>query len=69
MLERFRDEAAPLRVMRIVDVTQRLIRSPTVTFHASEIGEEHFGLNIPNSVLNAALEDAVLAAPAIDWQR
>ena len=32
-------EAAPLRVMRIVDGTQRLIRSPVVTFRAAEIGE------------------------------
>lgn len=69
VLDRFRDEAAPLRVMRIVDVTQRLIRSATVTFHAAEIGEEYFGLNIPNSVLNGALEDAVTAVPSISWHR
>lgn len=69
VLERFQYEAAPLRVMRIVDATGRLIRSPTVTFHASEIGEEAFGLNIPNKALNAALSDAVLADPAIDWKR
>jgi len=68
-LARFRAEAAPLRVMRIVDVTQRLIRSATVTFHAAEIDEDYFGLNIPNSVLNGALEDAVLAATGIRWHR
>lgn len=69
VVERFRDEAAALRVMRIVDATGRLVRSPTVTFHASEIGEEAFGLNIPNRALNAALSDAVLADPSIDWLR
>lgn len=51
--------AAPLRTMRIIDATSRLVRSPTVTFHAAEIGETRFGLNIPNVVLNAALEQAV----------
>lgn len=69
VVERFRDEAAPLRVMRIVDATGRLIRSPTVTFHASEIDEEAFGLNIPNKALNTALSDTVLADPAINWLR
>jgi len=59
--------AAPLRVMRIVDATRRLIRSPVVTFHASEIGEAYFGLNIPNSALNAVLEQQVLETPGIDW--
>jgi 2-octaprenyl-6-methoxyphenol hydroxylase len=61
--------AAPLRVMRIVDGTNRLIRSPVVTFHAGEIGEEFFGLNVPNRDLNAALEQAVVAHPDIEWRR
>jgi 2-octaprenyl-6-methoxyphenol hydroxylase len=51
--------------MRIIDATHRLIRSPTVTFHAAEIGEARFGLNIPNIALNAALEKAITAEPAI----
>jgi len=62
-------ESAPLAVMRIVDATRRLIRSPVVTFRAAEIGERHFGLNIPNRVLNAALGDAVKAQPLIDWKK
>ena len=53
--------------MRIVDGTQRLIRSPVVTFHASEISEPHFGLNIPNPVLNNALEKAARHEPRIVW--
>lgn len=59
------DQAAPLRAMRIVDGTRRLVRSPVVTFHAGEIGEPHFGLNIPNAALAAALDEAVAARPAI----
>lgn len=60
------DKAAPLKVMRIVDATARLVRSPVVTFRASEIDEDYFGLNIPNSALNAALASAVASQPAID---
>ncbi|KXF77412.1 2-octaprenyl-6-methoxyphenyl hydroxylase [Paramesorhizobium deserti] len=58
-------EAAPLATMRIVDATRRLIRSPTVTFHAGEIGETAFGYNMPNTVLNKVLADAVDAEPRI----
>ncbi len=63
VLAALRPKAAPLKVMRIVDATKRLIRSPVVTFRAAEIGEDHFGLNMPNRDLNAALEAAV-ADPA-----
>lgn len=69
VLEAVRDQAAPLRMMRIVDATRRLIRSPTVAFRASEIGEEQFGLNMPNAALVRALADAVRARPEIDWRR
>jgi 2-octaprenyl-6-methoxyphenol hydroxylase len=54
--------------MRIVDATKRLIRSPVVTFRASEIDEERFGLNLPNNVLVPALAAAVHARPAIEWR-
>ena len=56
-------EAAPLRTMRIVDGTHRLIRAPEVAFHAREIGLEAFGYNIANSTLVAALEAAAAARP------
>ena len=69
LLDHLTLKAAPLKVMRIVDATTRLIRSPVVTFRASEIGEDHFGLNIPNGDLNAALENAVAAHPRIEWHR
>lgn len=57
--------AAPLRTMRIVDGTDRLVRSPTLTFRAAEIGEELFGLNIPNAHLVSVLDRAVRAEKAI----
>lgn len=58
--------AAPLKAMRIVDGTDRLIRSPLVTFRAEEIGEDHFGLNIPNTRLAAVLNTAAAETAAID---
>jgi 2-octaprenyl-6-methoxyphenol hydroxylase len=69
VLDALRPKTAPLKVMRIVDATKRLIRSPVVTFRAAEIGEDHFGLNMPNRDLNAALEAAIAARPGIDWRR
>ena len=49
-------QAAPLRVMRIVDATARLVRAPEVHFAASEIGLDAFGHNIENRHLMAALD-------------
>ncbi len=69
ILERLAQGAAPLKAMRIIDATQRLIRSPVVTFRASEIGEERFGLNMPNKTLVATLAAAVHDHPAISWRK
>ena len=49
-------QAAPLKIMRIVDDTGRLWRAPEVKFAAEEIGLEAFGYNIENTHLVAALE-------------
>lgn len=51
--------AAPMRTLRIVDATDRLIRAPEVAFDSSEIGLDVFGYNIPNSALLSALEAAI----------
>lgn len=69
ILDKLRGKAAPLSSMRIVDATQRLVRSPTVTFRAAEIGEEYFGLNIPNHAINEELTSAVARHPGIEWRR
>jgi len=69
VLERLSAAGAPLKVMRIVDATQRLIRSPVVTFRASEIDEDRFGLNFPNKALVAALVAAAQEHPAITWRQ
>ena len=54
--QRCREHAAPMRVMRIVDDTARLIRAPEVSFCAHDIGFEAFGYNVENRHLIAALE-------------
>jgi 2-octaprenyl-6-methoxyphenol hydroxylase len=59
--------AAPLRKIRLIDATQRLIRAPEVLFAADEIGLDAFGHNIENRHLIAALEAraAALKLPRI----
>lgn len=69
VLDELSRDAAPLKTMRIIDGTSRLIRSPMVTFRAGEIGEQHFGYNFQNRILNAVLEKAVAEHPAIEWRR
>ena len=58
-------ETAPLRTMRIIDGSRRLLRAPTVTFQSSEIGREAFGWNVPNRAAAAALRDAIAGAGAV----
>jgi 2-octaprenyl-6-methoxyphenol hydroxylase len=58
-------QAAPLRIMRIVDDTGRLWRAPEVKFEAGEIDLEAFGQNIENRHLVAALEARARALPGL----
>jgi 2-octaprenyl-6-methoxyphenol hydroxylase len=55
------DQAAALRVMRLVDDTGRLIRAPEVRFACDEIGLDVFGYNIENRALLEALEQRAAA--------
>lgn len=63
--EACRPHAAPLRTIRLVDDTGRLIRAPEVRFEADEIGLDCFGENIQNRHLVAALEDHARTLPAL----
>jgi 2-octaprenyl-6-methoxyphenol hydroxylase len=58
--------AAPLRKIRLVDDTRRLLRAPEVSFDAAEIGLDAFGYNIENRHLLAALQ---ARATALDLPR
>jgi 2-octaprenyl-6-methoxyphenol hydroxylase len=62
-----RGQAAPLRYLRIIDDTKRLLRAPGVCFDAGEIGLESFGYNIENRHLIAALEARARALPALTF--
>jgi 2-octaprenyl-6-methoxyphenol hydroxylase len=57
--------AAPLRTMRLVDDTGRLVRAPEVKFQSDEIGLEAFGWNIENRHLIAALVDRARELPSL----
>ena len=59
------DLAAPLRTLRIVDDTARLLRAPEARFEASEIGLSAFGHNIENRHLLAALQARAAELPAL----
>ena len=65
ILSHIKEDAAPLRVMRIVDATNRLLSSPLITFRAAEIGEDLFGLNVPNKHLVSVLAQKVMANESI----
>jgi 2-octaprenyl-6-methoxyphenol hydroxylase len=49
------DQAAPLKAIRIIDVSDHLLRSPEIIFLASELDLDTFGYNIPNTALVKAL--------------
>lgn len=59
------DKAAPLKMMRLVDDTGRLIRAPEVRFASEEIGLDQFGFNIDNRSLVAALEERAAELPGL----
>ena len=57
--------AEPLRILRIIDDTDYLIRAPELTFRASEIDQESFGYNVANSLLVEACGKQIMASPLI----
>jgi 2-octaprenyl-6-methoxyphenol hydroxylase len=63
LLER---HSAPLRTIRIVDATRRILRAPEVAFHASEVGLPAFGHNVPNVILVDALRRHASGFDAIE---
>lgn len=51
--------AAPLRTMRLIDGTRRLLRARPLDFRAHEVGLDAFGYNVPNERLVTALGNAM----------
>jgi len=48
-------DAAPLKFLRLVDATNRLLRAPEVLFDSAELGLEAFGHNVENETLRQVL--------------
>ncbi|MGV6871568.1 UbiH/UbiF family hydroxylase [Pseudochelatococcus sp. B33] len=61
--ERIAPDAAPMRVMRLIDATDSLFRPPPVEFSSREIGLAAFGHNIENVTLVAHLAAEAAARP------
>jgi len=53
--KRFQGASAPIRGIRIIDDTDRLIRAPEVLFSPQDVGLHEFGFNVPQFDLVEAL--------------
>jgi 2-octaprenyl-6-methoxyphenol hydroxylase len=53
--------SAPLRTMRLIDGSRRLLRAPLTEFEALELCVEAFGYNVPNAKMTALLEEKLPA--------
>lgn len=60
-------QTAPLRIMRLVDGTNRLIRAPEASFDANELDLPAFGNNIKNNNLLTVLQKAINENANIKW--
>ncbi|MDO1583628.1 UbiH/UbiF family hydroxylase [Rhizobium oryzicola] len=63
--DKIAEDSAALSVMQILDGTKRLLRAPPAQFRAADLGLYAFGYNIPNSVLNKVLAEAVASEPNV----
>ncbi|MCZ8183318.1 MAG: FAD-dependent monooxygenase [Beijerinckiaceae bacterium] len=59
------DRASALRAIRIIDLTGGLVRAPTTTFRALEIGQDAFGWNIANADILAVMMEAARHTPGL----
>lgn len=57
--------AAPLRAIRIIDIAGGLVRAPTTTFRALEIGQDAFGWNIANADILRVMMAAARETPGL----
>jgi len=61
--EPLQEKAFPLKTMRIIDGTNRLIRSPQTDFNASEIDLDAFGYNLRNADILDVLDKEIASLP------
>ncbi len=50
---------APLKTMRLIDGSKRLVRAPVTDFRASEMDLDAFGYNVPNADMIGLLEEQI----------
>ncbi len=65
VVEELKAHGAPLRAIRLIDITGALVRAPTTTFKASEIGQDAFGWNIPNAKIVEVMSAAARTTPGL----
>ncbi len=59
-------ESAPLKTMRLIDGSNRLLRAPVADFRSTELGQDQFGFNVPNAAMVDRLEKRIAADTNID---
>jgi 2-octaprenyl-6-methoxyphenol hydroxylase len=64
----FRERGAPLAAIRMIDVTQRLLRAPTTTFRASDAGRSEFGISLSNAAIVQLLASSAATCPNLEVQ-
>ncbi|HVT56469.1 MAG TPA: UbiH/UbiF family hydroxylase [Xanthobacteraceae bacterium] len=57
--------AAPLKFLRLIDDTRRILRAPEVLFDSGELGLDAFGYNVENEMLREVLLTASRQSPKI----
>jgi 2-octaprenyl-6-methoxyphenol hydroxylase len=62
----FRAVGAPLAAIRLIDATGRLLRAPTTTFRASDVGEADFGVSLSTARIVGLLAEAARARGGIE---
>ncbi len=62
-----KENASPLKHLRMIDDCGSLIRAPDCHFSCNELNMTAFAQNIPNSDLNKALISNIEKAPKINW--
>jgi 2-octaprenyl-6-methoxyphenol hydroxylase len=53
----------PLAAIKLIDITGALVRAPTTTFKAAEIGQPLFGYNVPNAKIIEILRETARNTP------
>jgi len=59
------EKTAPLKTMRLIDDSKRLVRAPVVDFKSVEVGLDAFGHNVPNRDLIDLLRARLANEPSV----